>query len=87
LKRKPIESPCCIATCRPSAFSSAPAGEVTGSGAESTTVRPTPASSTGRRTAIRGASVPAIRLARTLAETKTPSAGVSTVALRRANWR
>ena len=60
-------------------------GSDTGSGAESTTVMPTPPSSAGRRTAIRGCSAPAIRFACTLAATRTPSSGASTVAPRSAN--
>jgi hypothetical protein len=53
-------------------------------GAESTTVKLTPSSS-GRRIAIRGSSVPAIRFALTPTETRTPSSGASTVPCRSAN--
>jgi hypothetical protein len=61
---------------------------VTGSGGESTTFTPRPPPSAGRRTAIRGCSDPAIRLAFTLAETSTPCSGASTSAARSANcWK
>ena len=65
------QSPRFTARCRPSTLCSAPLGELTGSGAESTTVTSTPPSSPGRRTAILGWSVPAILLAYALAETST----------------
>jgi hypothetical protein len=63
-----------------------PPGALTGTGADATTVVPTP-SSAGRRTAIRGGSLPLIRFAATLADTRTPSSGASTIASRSANWR
>jgi hypothetical protein len=70
-----------------SALCREPVGELTGTGAEATTVWLTPPSSAGRRIAILGSSVPAILLACTLAETRTPPSGASTVALRSANCR
>ena len=63
-----------------------PVADVTGSGAAALTVMPLP--SPGRRTAISGLSVPASRLAWTLAEVRTPSSGASTVAPLSANcWK
>ena len=77
--------PSATGRCRPSTPCVAAPAEDTGSGADSTTVTPAPPFASGRRTAIRGGSVPAIRRAFTLAATRTPSSGACTTASRSAN--
>ena len=83
---KPTESPRSIGRWRSSTRDTSPSTAFSGSGTESTT-RSDPPAASGRRIAIRGSSVPAIRFALTLAETSTPASGASTVAWRSANWR